>query len=280
VGEVFLLGFGEPGEEVDAADGADPALELAVAHLLAVGLVLLHQVDGLVAHREADAFALQRGEDVVADVGVGDVVGARVDQPVAQLVAGVAVAERRQQADGRRAEADVGDAGGLDVVEHGAGDAGRRHREVHVEVDQPALLRHRLARVAHHHVAVLHQVAVGDHHPLAVAGDDGGVAPLDVADLARHVADLDPVADLEGVVHLQREAAQQVAEGVLHRDGEHRGEHRRGGEQVGELDAGQVEPQEAPGDVADDHQDVGEDAGDVHAQRGSTTSKRASPGSG
>jgi hypothetical protein len=56
------------------------------ADLLAVGLVLLHQVDGLVAHREADAFALQRGEDVVADVGVGDVVGARVDQPVAQLV--------------------------------------------------------------------------------------------------------------------------------------------------------------------------------------------------
>ena len=188
---------------------------------------------------------LEGGEDVMAHVGVGEVVRAGVDQPVAQLVAGVAVAELPQQALRRGGEADVGDAGGLDVVQDGAGDPCRRHREVDVEVDQPALLRHGLPLVADDRIAVFHQVAVGDDDPFAVAGDDGGVAPLDVADPPGDFVDLDPVADFEGVVHLQREAAKEVAEGVLHRDGDHRGEHRRGGEQVIELDAGKVRRRKA-----------------------------------
>jgi hypothetical protein len=48
-----------------------------------------------------------------------------------------------------------------------------------------------------------------------------------------------PVADLQRVVDLQRQPAEQVAQRVLHREGQHRGDHRRGGDQARQLDTGQ-----------------------------------------
>jgi hypothetical protein len=68
---------------------------------------LLHQVHRLVGQRDAPAVALQRGQQVDAHGGIGGVVVARVDQPVAQRVAHRAGAEVHRHAVGRRLARDV-----------------------------------------------------------------------------------------------------------------------------------------------------------------------------
>ena len=59
---------------------------------------------------------------------------------------------------------------------------------------------------------------------------------------------------------MQGDAAEQVAQGVLHGNGQHGGENGGAGKQVVEFDAGEIEAEEGPADVGDDDQDVAEDA--------------------
>ena len=66
----------------------------------------------------------------------------------------------------------------------------------------------------------LHELAVRHHDLLAIARENRGEAPLDLDHAPGNVVELDPVADLQRVVELQREAAEDVAERILHREGE------------------------------------------------------------
>ena len=58
-----------------------------------------------------------------------------------------------------------------------------------------------------------------------------------VTRLTGEIVDADPVADFQRIVHLQGEAGHDVAERVLEREANHRGQHGRGRD-----DAGEVEP--------------------------------------
>ena len=60
----------------------------------------------------------------------------------------------------------------------------------------------------------------GNDQELAGLGAQLGGAPGDLVDLALAVADLDPVADAERLLDLDRQAGEQVAERVLQREAE------------------------------------------------------------
>ena len=165
--------------------------------LFAMGGTFLDQVDGMVVGGQADAVALQGSENVYPDVGVGRVVELRVLQPVAQDVVGVAGAEVHQHATGRRLHRDVWNAGVGDITLDLADDLARRDCKVDVEADAAPPGRLGLVFVAEYVVAPLHQLAVGENNFFAVAGEQGGEAPLDVGDLAGQVVNPDPVADFE-----------------------------------------------------------------------------------
>ncbi len=72
----LLFAVGQAGEQFDGVDGAQAALHFAAFHLGAVRGALLDEVDGVVVGGQADAVALQGGQDVHADIRVGEIVAA------------------------------------------------------------------------------------------------------------------------------------------------------------------------------------------------------------
>src|SRR5688572_17069681 len=73
-------------EEVHLRDRAEATRALALGVALGARLVLRREEHGLRRDGERDARALERVEDARADLGVGDVVGGEVGQPVAHAV--------------------------------------------------------------------------------------------------------------------------------------------------------------------------------------------------
>ena len=212
----------------------DVHLAQARQNLLARNLVarLRRRVGLEGAHRrgETDLVAVQRVPDRLADVGV-DAVALRV---VARVVLDL-VDDRRigERADAREARQLARDAvhvrGGLaDDVDH----RGRRDVVVDAELQD--------ARV---------EIAVRkDFQPLA--GDDGvgqddrliveaahpRGAPAHALDDADVVAGVEDVADVERAFHVQRDAAEEIAERVLKRQADDRGQHGAAGERGRDVD--------------------------------------------
>ena len=81
-------------------------------------------------------------------------------------------------------------------------------------------------------------------------------------------AGLDPVALAEGAIELQRQAAEQVGDGRLEREADDRRQHRRGGEQRQDVDAGQSQAHQHHQRGDRDLDDVAQDRRHVDAQRG------------
>ena len=212
--------------------------------------VFLDQVHGLLRLGNPDPDALESREEVHPHARIRGIVVGQVGEEVAQGEAQVPLLEAEQHATGLRPLGDVGD---LSFADGGLrrGDYARRgHARVDVEIDPAPPLDRRALALAQHLELALHEHAVRDDDGFPVARLDRGEAPADVGHAADHVVDLDPVAHADRVVQLQGEAAEHVAQRVLHGEGKHRGDYRRGGE-----DAPQVEPEAAQVDQRQD--DVG-----------------------
>lgn len=79
---------------------------------------------------------------------------------------------------------------------------------------------------------------------------------------------MQPVPDGDGVVELDGDPGQQVAQSILHGEGDDRGDHRRGGDYLPERHAGGVEAKQTPADIADGDDDVGDDPRDADLAEG------------
>jgi hypothetical protein len=77
------------------------------------------------------------------------------------------------------------------------------------------------------------------------------------------VAERDPVADLDGAIDLQRQPAHHVAERVLEREADDRGQHRAGGDEALDRQAGLLPDPDHRDAERDRREDVDEDAGQV-----------------
>ena len=124
-----------------------------------------------------------------------------------------------------------------------------------------------IARRANHREAILHQPAVRHDHQLTAAGLDGGVAPAHIGDASADIIDPHPVAHAQRVVQLQRHPAQHVAERVLHRKRHDRGDDGGRGEQLGRIDPGQPQPDQAPGHGQAGDRQILRDAWRAESQR-------------
>ena len=192
--------------------------------------------------------------------GVRELVLQQLGEPIAQVVLEVALGEAVQHR-GRPGRArHVGDRHVAHLFVDGRDDARRRHARIDHEAQAAAPLQRLPLALAEDRHPAFHDLAVGDDHGLPVARLDQGRAPADVAHLAREAVDAHPVADLDGVVDLDGEAAEQVAERVLHREGDHRGEDRRGGDDAREVDPGAAQLHEAVDHVRHQDDDVLDDA--------------------
>ena len=143
---------------------------------------------------------------------------------------------------------------------HGGDDARGRHARIDHEAQAPAPLPRLALALAEDRDAAFHDHAVRDDDRLPVARLDEGRAPADVAHLALDLVDAHPVADLHGVVDLDRESAEHVAEGVLHGEGDDRGEDGGGGDETREVDAGAAQLDEAVHHIGDQDHQVLDDA--------------------
>ena len=122
--------------------------------------------------------------------------------------------------------------------------ARRRMVELELELDEAPPRSRLLAAPAEDRDPVLHQARVRNHHGLVVVGGERHVAPADADDLAADVVDADPVADPAGALDLQREAAPQVAQRLLRREGDRAGDHRRRRRDAQQVDAERVQPEQ------------------------------------
>ena len=223
-------------------------------------LVARYGVDRALLLGDADSRALQRGEEVHAHHRVGDFVLEQLGQPVAQVVLEVAEGEAVQHRVRQRVARDVGDRHVAHLLVDRRDDARRRHARVDHEAQAAAPLQRLPLALAEDLHAALHDLAVGDDHRFPVARLDQGRAPADVAHLSREAVDAHPVADLHGVVDLDGEAAEQVAERVLHGEGDHRREDRGGRDDAREVDPGAAQLHEAVDHVRHQDDDVLDDA--------------------
>ena len=73
------------------------------------------------------------------------------------------------------------------------------------------------------------------------------------------IVEFHPVADRDRIVEFQQQATEHVAERVLHRKCDHRGNDRRGGHQTGKIHAGGAQLQHAPADIGEHHEEVFDD---------------------
>ena len=258
---------GKAAEQVDAAQRRDASPDVALAPRDLALLGLLHLVVHLLWQRGRDAVALERGEQVHAHGAVGAVVAPGIGEPVAQRVAALAERELHQRAVRARLARHVLDLGAGERLLGRRDHPRRRHVEVDVEPD-PAAPAHLLpVGVADDAEARADERAVGDDHEVAVARAHRGMPPADVGHPAREVVELDPVPDRDRLVDLEEQAAERVAERVLHGEGEHRGDHRRGGDQAREVHAGEPQLDRAPGEGAEHQRDVLGDARGPRARR-------------
>ena len=266
LGDLGFLVVGKPGEQADLAEHLEAPRQLAAAHGLRVGLVALDGVRGVLRLGDADPGALQRSKEVHAHHRIGEVVLHQVGQEVAQLVAQVARLEAVEHAARRRRARHVGHGELAHLLVDDGDHARRRHGGVDHEIEDAPPLQRRAFDPAEDRDARLHQRAVRDHHRLPVARLDQRRAPADVAHAADQVVDAHPVADPHRVVELDGQPAEQVAERVLHREGEHRGQDCRGGDEAGEIDAGAAQLHETVDHVRDDDRQVLDDARQVPAE--------------
>ncbi len=79
------------------------------------------------------------------------------------------------------------------------------------------------------------RVEFGDDLHHALGGDDVRRAPVHLAHPAGHLAHLDGVAHLEGSLHEEHQAGEQVAQGLLEREPHHDGAHPQRGERALQL---------------------------------------------
>ena len=165
----------------------------------------------------------------------------------------------------------LGDAGELGLPQgflDQRDDLGRQGIQGQIEPDPAPPLQGFATAAPEHGEALFEQMAVGDDDCLPVAGLDGGGTPVDLHHPALGGVDLQPVTDGDGVVELNGDPGQQVAQGVLHGEGDDRSDHRRGGDYLPERHAGGVEAKQTPADIADGDDDIGDDPRDPHMAEG------------
>ncbi len=175
---------------------------------------------------EAPVIATQGGIDEAAYHGVGGVIAGQVGQPVAHCIAGDPPFDVHQQAVRLRVLGDAGQFGFPQGLLDQRDNLGRQGIQRQIEPDPASPLERFATATAEHGETLLEQVTVGYDHCLPVAGLDGGGAPVDLDDAPLGGVHLQPVTDGDGAVELDRDASQQVAEGVLHGKGDDGGDHR------------------------------------------------------
>ena len=222
-----------------------------------VFFIFLGHMDASFIHRQLDTRALQCSHDVPAYNRIRRIIRGQISQPIAHRVAHVAfVVHVHQHAIGQRVLRHIGNVGLLDGFFDHSDHPGRRDIHAYVE-PHPAPPLHRLPGAPpQHQKFALHQLAVGKHHGFPVARLDQRGTPAYIHHPAGNVVHLDPVADLDGVIHLQCQAAEDIAQRVLHRECHHGGNHRRGRDDAAQIQPGVAQPHQPPGDVADDDENV------------------------
>ena len=119
------------------------------------------------------------------------------------------------------------------------------------------------------------QGGVGDHHLRVLEGPDPGGPKGDVGDDALHFRGLDPVPGGKGLVRQDHQPAEQVAGGILGRQGEGQPRQPQAGDHPGDVVAGLADDD----DPRQNHQHPLEDAGgEVH--QGPVQLRMAAPESG
>ena len=80
--------------------------------------------------------------------------------------------------------------------------------------------------------------------------------PTNLHHAAGKVVQPDPVTGLQRVIQLQCHPAQDIAESILHREGEHGSDHRRGSQQTRRIQSDEVQACQDEGTVNDQQDDV------------------------
>jgi hypothetical protein len=108
---------------------------------------------------------------------------------------------------------------------------------------------------------LLGERAVGDEHHLIAERPQLDGAPRDALDHARPRADRDHVAHVEGLVGLQRDAREEVAERVLEGEADDDAEQGGAGEQRAEREGGELDFEDQRGQhhVGDEREDVADE---------------------
>ncbi|EXI68298.1 MAG: hypothetical protein AW07_04432 [Candidatus Accumulibacter sp. SK-11] len=254
------LVFLQAGENLEAAQVGQPPLAFAPPDRLAMGLVLLRHQQRLLRYCQLHATALQGGEHMHAHRRVGRIVGLRIEHPVAQSVTRVTRTELHQDARWPRVIGNVGNLGSADCRLDGS-DHLRRWRIVGQVEPHPAPPRpaRDIGPTVYRETAT-HQLAVGYHDDLAIARPDRRLSPADLRHAAGQVVDADPVAGAQRVVELQGDSGQDVAQRILHGEGEHGGDHRRRRQQARRVEADEVQSRNDEQRVQQQHADVFGDA--------------------
>ena len=240
-------------------------------------LLLLGHKDVEDRRGEAAIVAAQGGIDQAAHHGVGRIVASQVSEPVAHRIAGDAPFDVHQQAVRLWMLGDAGELGLPQGFLDQRDDLGRQGIQGQIEPDPAPPLQGFATAAPEHGEALFEQVAVGDDDCLPVAGLDGGGTPVDLHHPALGGIHLQPVTDGDGVVELNGDPGQQVAQGVLHGEGDDRGDHRRGSDYLPERHAGGVEAKQTPADIADGDDDIGDDPRDPHMAEGEQKLEQQDP---
>ena len=110
------------------------------------------------------------------------------------------------------------------------------------------------------------ELAVRHEDRVAVLGLDAGRAPADLEDLPHVAADLDPLALPERAVELEPEAAEDVRDRALEREPDDGGQHRGGGDEREDVEAGETQEPHADRDRDRDLDQVAQDRREVDAE--------------
>ena len=268
LGDIGLLRVRQRRQDRHRIQHLQPAGQFAFLHRLGMCFVALHGVHRVLRLGDADVGALQRREEVHAHHRVGRVVFQQIGEEVAQLVAQVAVFEAEQHAGRNWGASHVGNGELAHLVFDDRDDPRRRHARVDHEIEDAPPLAGRAFAPPEDGNARLHERAVGYQHGLPVARLDQRRAPADVAHPPGELVDAHPVAHLNRVVELDGEAAEHIAQRVLHRERDDRGEDRRGRHKAAEVHSGAAQLNEAVAGVGDQDRNVLEDArGPLPCQR-------------
>lgn len=137
----------------------------------------------------------------------------------------------------------------------------RRDLRRDLQVERAARRQRRLAVVRD---GRLREGGVGNDDLDFVEGEHLRRAPVDLenlTDVLRFGVECNPIPQVEGALHLDREARHHVAEGLLERQGDSRRKERRSREDRTRLDARGSKRGQEDGGVDDTQRDVGDDLG-------------------